>query len=236
MRFSAAPVCSACLHSPAPLLEDHSCDLCGLPFEDAAALQGTKRCGACLAEPPLFDRARGFGVHEGALRRLIHLLKYDRMRPLAKPLAGMMAAPLASLPAPDLVVPVPLYRARRWRRGFNQALALSEELGRQAGVRCEPRVLRRIRATQPQAGLSYAERKQNVANAFVVRERGLVEGRTVLVIDDVMTTGATLDACARALKKAGARSVLALTAARAKRRILPVYVAGAQHAKARAAT
>ncbi|MDA1312363.1 MAG: ComF family protein [Acidobacteria bacterium] len=236
MRFGAVPVCAACLHSPAPLLEDHSCDLCGLPFEEAAALQGTKRCGACLAEPPVFDRARGFGVHEGELRRLIHLLKYDRMRPLAKPLAGMMATVLASLPVPDLVVPVPLYRARRWRRGFNQALALSEELGRQAGIRCEARVLRRIRATQPQAGLSYAERKRNVANAFVVRQRDRVAGKTVLVIDDVMTTGATLDACARALKKAGARSVLALTAARAKRRILPVHVGRVQQAKPRAAT
>jgi ComF family protein len=189
-----------------------------------------------MAEPPRFDRARGFGVHEGSLRRLIHLLKYDRMRPLAKPLAAMMATVLASLPAPDLVVPVPLYRVRRWRRGFNQALALSEELGRQSGIRCEPRILRRIRATQPQAGLSYAERRRNVANAFVVREPDRVEGKTILVIDDEKTTGATLDACARALKKAGAQSVLALTAARATRRILPVYVAQEQQAKARAAT
>ena len=236
MRFGPVPVCSLCLHSPVPLPEDHSCDLCGLPFEGAAAIQGTQRCGACLAESPVFDRARGFGVYEGGLRRLIHLLKYDRMRPLAKPLAGMMATVLESLPAPDLVIPVPLYRARRWRRGFNQALALSEELGREAGIRCEPRVLRRTRATQPQAGLSYAERKRNVSGAFVVRKRDEVEGRTVLVIDDVMTTGATLDACARALKKAGARSVLALTAARAKRRIRPVHVGRVPGVKVRAAT
>jgi ComF family protein len=236
MRLGAAPVCSLCLFSPAPLPEDHSCDLCGLPFEEAAALQGTRRCGACLAESPVFDRARGFGVYEGGLRRLIHLLKYERMRPLAKPLAGMMATVLESLPAPDLVIPVPLYRARRWRRGFNQALALSEELGRKAGICREPRVLRRTRATQPQAGLSYAERKRNVSGAFVVPRRDRVEGRTVLVIDDVMTTGATLEACARALKKAGARSVLGLTAARAKRRLRPVYVARAPRLKARTAT
>ena len=206
-----------------------------MPFEKAAATQGTTRCGACLAERPVFDRARGFGVYEGELRRLVHLLKYDRMLPLAKPLARKMATVLEALPVPDLVVPVPLYRVRRWRRGFNQALALSEELGREAAIRCEASVLRRTRATQPQAGLSYAERKRNVAGAFVVRKPDRVANKTVLVVDDVMTTGATLDACARALKKAGARSVLGLTVARAKRRLVPVNVPRGPNVKARAA-
>jgi len=183
----------------------------------------------------VFDRARGFGVYEDELRRLVHLLKYDRMLPLAKPLARKMATVLESLPLPDLVVPVPLYRVRRWRRGFNQALALSAELGREAAIRSEPSVLRRTRATQPQAGLSYAERKRNVAGAFVVRKPDRVANKTVLVVDDVMTTGATLDACARALKKAGARSVLGLTVARAKRRLVPVNVPRGPKVKARAA-
>ena len=222
MSFSSAPVCAGCLEALRPLPDVRACELCGMPFEEAAVLQGTTRCGACLAEMPAFNRARSFGVYEGTLRRLIHLLKYERMQPLAKPLADVMAVTMESLPTPDLLVPVPLFRTRQWRRGFNQALTLSRGIARRTGIPLDKQAVRRRRDTQPQAGLSYAERRRNVAGAFVVSQRGRVAGKVILVIDDVMTTGATLDACARSLKTAGAKSVFALTVARAKRRLLPV--------------
>lgn len=235
MHFTLAPVCADCLANLQPLSEARSCDLCGLPFEESAALQGTTRCGACMAEPPTFDRARSFGVYEGHLRQLIHLLKYERMRPLAGPLADGMATVLESFPVPDLLMPVPLFRTRRWQRGFNQALALTRELSRRTAIPFEKRALQRSRATQPQAGLSYAERRRNVQGAFVVSQRHRVSGRTILVIDDVMTTGATLDACARSLKAAGAKAVLTLTVARAKRRLRSVNTPRVPKAKGHAA-
>ncbi len=144
------------------------------------------------------------------------------MRPLAKPLAGHMAAALPQLGSIDLCLPVPLYRSRRWNRGFNQSELLAAELCRTSGIRLGKRVLARVRATESQAGLSNRARFANVAGAFAVGKPQVVKGRRVLIIDDVMTTGATLAACAKTLKKAGATSVVALTVARAKRRIIDV--------------
>lgn len=222
MSFTSAPVCAGCIEALKPLPDVRACELCGMPFEEAAVLQGTTRCGACLAETPAFNRALSFGVYEGPLRRLIHLLKYEKMQPLAKPLADAMAVTMQSLPTPDLLVPVPLFRTRRWRRGFNQALTLTRGLSRRTGIPLDKQAVRRKRDTQPQAGLSYAERRRNVAGAFVASQRSRIAGKVILVIDDVMTTGATLDACARSLKTAGAKSVFVMTVARAKRRLLPV--------------
>ena len=121
----------------------------------------------------------------------------------------MADAAVDLLPGVDLVVPVPLHRRRRRARGFNQA----EELARHLGPRCQP-VLRRTRATPSQTDLPAADRHANVRNAFALRRRADVAGLTVLLVDDVSTTGATLQACARALRLAGAREVRALTAAR----------------------
>ena len=176
----------------------------------------------CLLSPPAFDKARSFGIYEDGLRRLIHLFKYDKMRPLAKPLARHMAAVLPQLGAVDLCVPTPLFRRREWRRGFNQSELLAAELSRVAGIQLGRRVLKRVKATAPQAGLSNRARLANVAGAFAVRKPEAVNGRRVLVIDDVMTTGATLQSCAKTLKRAGASYVAALTIARAKRRIIDV--------------
>ena len=184
--------------------------------------RASRLCGLCLISRPAFDKARSFGIYEDSLRRLIHLFKYDKMRPLARPLAGHMAAVLPQLGVIDLCVPVPLFRWRRWQRGFNQSELLAVELCRAAGIQLGRGVLQRVKATESQAGLSNRARLANMAGAFAVRKPELVNGRRVLVIDDVMTTGATLEACAKTLKKAGAGYVAALTIARAKRRIIDV--------------
>ncbi len=220
--FTPAPVCQSCLDSLRAAETPYSCQRCGLPFEAPAPLHGVEQCGLCRLRVWEFDRARGFGAYEGSLRRLIHLLKYDRMSPLARPLAERMATRLGEIGPVDLMIPVPLYRWRRWRRGFNQAAALAKELSRLSGTPWSRKVLRRIRPTRPQVGLSHRERRLNLAGAFAVSSSGLVSGRRVLLVDDVMTTGATLDACARALKSAGAAWVAGLTAARAKRRYIEI--------------
>jgi ComF family protein len=133
-----------------------------------------------------------------------------------------MAARLPEVGPADILIPVPLYRWRRWRRGFNQAEALAKELSHLSGTPWSNKVLRRTRPTRPQVGLSQRERRLNLAGAFAVSSPRLVSGRRVLLVDDVMTTGATLDACARALKSAGATWVAGLTAARAKRRYIEI--------------
>ena len=151
-------------------------------------------------------------------------LRYDGMRPLAKALAAKMAPVAPRVGAVELVVPVPLHRSRRWRREFNQAELLARELSRLVGIPCRPGGLRRVRSTSPQAGLSHRQRRENVRGAFAATDAACIKGRRVLLVDDVMTTGATLDACARVLKVAGARYVGSLTLARAKRRLVDANV------------
>lgn len=163
------------------------------------------------------DRARAVGGYDGALRAIVHALKYEGRRSLAQPLAELMRIRGAEMLAgADWAVPVPLHPSRQRERGFNQAADLARHLG--VPVR---RALRRHRATRTQTGLPASRRHGNVRGAFALARgqegrEGLegLAGTTVVLIDDVSTTGATLDACARALKEAGVREVRALTAAR----------------------
>mgnify|MGYP002027207037 CR=1 FL=1 len=218
--FTPAPVCRGCLSAVLALEAESSCTRCGLPFETNLPASGPHLCGLCRLAPPAFDTARSFGVYEADLRRLIHLLKYDGMRPLVKVLAAKMAPVTPRVGDVELVVPVPLHRSRRWSRQFNQADLLARELSRLTAIPLRSKCLRRVRLTLSQAGLSHRRRRENVKGAFAAEDIVSLKGRRVLLVDDVMTTGATLDACAQALKAAGARSVACLTIARAKRRLI----------------
>jgi ComF family protein len=150
------------------------------------------------------------GAYEGSLRAIVHALKYDRRITLAGPLAALMREHgRDALDGSDAVVPVPLHRRRRRARGFNQA----EELAKLLGPPCVD-ALRRTRFTRSQIDLPEAERQANVRNAFAPARRADVRGLCVVLVDDVCTTGATLEACAAVLRHAGAREVRALTAAR----------------------
>jgi ComF family protein len=164
-----------------------------------------------------FDAAYSFSAYDGVVRKLIHLYKYERIRTLSRPLADLLARALPLDERFDCIVPVPLHWIRRWKRGFNQSELLARVLARRAGLPLL-KALRRSRPTKVQAGLSNHARRQNVLKAFRARP---VEGKRILLIDDVMTTGATATACAQALKRAGAARVALLTVARADRR-LPV--------------
>jgi ComF family protein len=165
-----------------------------------------------------FDWAYCFGAYEGALRELIHLYKYDRMKPLARPLGDLLATALPLDQRFDGVVAVPLHWRRKWERGFNQ----SELLARSIARRCDAPLLhavRRRKATRVQAGLSNNRRRENVSGAFIAKANA-VRGMRILLVDDVMTTGATGSACSHALKRAGAQSVALLTLARVDRRFV----------------
>ncbi len=162
-----------------------------------------------------FDEAFCYGAYQGTLRKLIHLFKYSGMRRLAKPLSALAAGALPRDREFDLVTAVPLHWFKRWRRGFNQSELLGQAIARARNIPSAS-VLRRTGATRAQAGLSNAQRRENVAGAFRARRR--LNGLRILLVDDVMTTGATAGACAKALKKAGARSVSVLSLARVDRR------------------
>lgn len=164
-----------------------------------------------------FDAAYSFGSYEGALQNLIHLFKYGKVETLAAPLSRFL---LRSLPLEhnfELVIAMPMHWRKRWERGFNQAELLAAPVAKRYGVKLSSH-LRRRRYTKPQAGLSEAERRTNLKNCFHVVRPHQVNGKRILVIDDVFTTGATLRAAAEALKKAGAAYVCALTLARVDRR------------------
>jgi ComF family protein len=184
------------------------CDRLGLPLP--YCYEERPVSNVALANPPLFDRARAAAHYDGVLRSLIHGMKFlDRHE--VTPLFGRMLAEAARDLAPDadVIVPTPLSRARLASRRFNQAAMLAQALGRETGLPVELMALRRTRSTASQVGLGVAGRQSNVEGAFAVasRRRGRIAGKRVLLVDDVITTGATAGACAVALKQAGATGV-----------------------------
>jgi ComF family protein len=209
-RPTDGPVCSTCWNSILPLTPP-LCDICGDPLPSWRVVTlPLARCARCRRLSRPIDRARAIGAYDGALRSIVHALKYDGRRSLARRLGVLMRSRGADmLVGANLVVPVPLHPARRRERGFNQAEDLARHLGLPIVL-----ALRRVRRTPAQAELPAAQRHGNVKDAFAVSRAGSVIGQIVVLVDDVSTTGATLDACARALKDSGAREVRALTAAR----------------------
>lgn len=192
------------------------CSVCALPFEFHMA-EGAV-CGACAAAPPVYERARAVCLYDDASRPLVLAFKHGRRLEGADAMARWMARAAEDILEQDtLLVPVPLHRWRLWRRGFNQSAVLAMAIARLTGREAAPLALHRVRATPPQAGLSRSARIRNVSGAFAPRpgHEAALRGRQVVIVDDVMTTGATLEACARAAMKAGARAAAVLTFARA---------------------
>jgi ComF family protein len=185
-------------------------------------------CRACSLAPPPFERAVFYGLYRGRMREAIHALKYDRISPVAKQMGRMLAEAVAQLygDAPDelLVIPVPLHRRRHATRGFNQtqllarhAVAALRESHPRWKLMLAPRALIRSRNTESQAGLTTRQRRINVRAAFRVSAPEAVKGKHILLVDDILTTGATARAAALVLKRAGAESVWVATLARARR-------------------
>ena len=217
-EVSRIPVCRTCLLKPEPLTAEYFCVQCRAPFRSSFPLDEQGRCGLCRRGVRGFDAAFSYGFYEDALRELIHLFKYGRVQTLAKPLGRLLSVALPREQSFDVIVPMPLHWRKRWQRGFNQSQLLASEIGRRANIPVK-NALRRIRPTATQAGLTNAKRRQNVSGAFRASKGSALDGQRVLLVDDVMTTGATAASCARALKIAGARQVTLLTLARVDRRI-----------------
>lgn len=191
------------------------CDRLGIPM--AFDVGGRNVSAAALAKPPLYDRARAVARFDGTMRKLIHGLKYSDRHDCV-PLFGRWLAVAGSeiLVGADMLVPVPLNRWRLLRRRFNQAALLTRELARQSGLPYEPLIVTRPRMTRSQVGLKPEERRKNVSGAFAVRsgQEARIAGRNIVIVDDVITTGATIEALAKTLKSEGAARVDVLALAR----------------------
>jgi ComF family protein len=223
LDFALPPRCAACgtivaeTHSFCPecwkqveFLGDSGCTTCGLPLQATDSAM----CGACLAKPPRISRTRAAVVYDELSRGLAIRLKYGRKVAIARTMARYMA-PLVGQSGEDRVlVPVPLHRTRLWRRGFNQSALVARELSRRLTIANDPFVLRRTRRTPPLKGMSRLQRRKAVAGAFQVRDKTQVAGKTIILVDDVLTTGSTAEACARTLRRAGAARVELISWAR----------------------
>ena len=230
LNISRLPVCFDCLDQIQPV-PGKVCSICGervlSSFADRDA-DGLRRCPVCRRIDRPFERAVAYGSYDAGLRELVHLLKFNGVRPAANVLGRMLADAIATLePAfeqPGLfdrliaVIPVPLYKGRRRQRGFNQAELIARAALKvySAGDRLQLAVdvLQRIRDTHSQIGLTSHQRRENLRGAFAVPRASEIKGREVLLVDDVYTTGTTVSECARVLRRAGATRVWVATAAR----------------------
>lgn len=208
-------LCAACWDA-LTFLEGPACACCGLPFELDAGVEAL--CGACLADPPQFHRARAVLAYDRASRGMILGFKHADRTAAAPAFAAWMARSGRDLLADcDLIVPVPLHRWRLFRRRYNQAALLANAIGRIAGRRSCPDALKRLRHTPMQGSLGVRMRRQNIRGAIGAARPEQVRGRRVLLIDDVFTSGATVGECAKSLLAAGAVQVDVLTLARVVR-------------------
>ncbi len=207
-QITRVPVCESCWTAIVPQSQHNVCEVCGI-----ASLA---RCPDCAELTPGFAAARSYGEFSGTLREVLHWYKFRGIEALAKPLGERLAlvARQELFAGCQIVASVPLDPSRKRERGYNQAEGLARVVAKQLKLPLLPAgALRRTRSTVSQSGLSRVARRENVTGAFSA-DRAKVGGRTILLIDDVMTTGATLDACARTLTAAGATHVFALTVAR----------------------
>ena len=217
-RISRYPVCEPCLAAVEPLVAEYYCRQCRTPYLNEFPLRPDGVCALCRLGLTQFSGAWSYGSFEGRLAELIHLFKYQKVQTLDRPLGALLVKGLPPELRIDVAVPVPLHWSKKLARGFNQSELLARELCRRTGLAFAD-ALRRTRSTTAQAGLTAAARRRNVAGVFAARDPAAVAGKRVLLIDDVMTTGATLSAASAALKRAGALRVSVLTLARTDRRI-----------------
>ena len=226
LDFALPPRCAGCglivadVHSFCPdcwkqveFLGEGGCTICGIPL----AATDADTCAACLARPPRIARTRAAVAYGDLSRSLAIRFKYGRKVAIAKTMARYMQPLVRPGGERAMIVPVPLHRSRLWWRGFNQSALVARELSKVLGLPADPFTLRRVRRTPPLKGMTPLQRRKTVAGAFRVRDKAAIAGRTVVLVDDVLTTGSTAEACARALRRAGAARVELVSWARVVR-------------------
>jgi competence protein ComFC len=235
-RAGLLPICDECFASLKPL-RGPLCGNCGRPFASEVTLDAkTLLCLACRRNVYAFEHARSFAPYTEQMVRTISLLKYEKLTRLGQWFAERLYEVIQSDPALqsiDVIVPVPLHPARLRERGYNQAELIAKPLARRLNMSLGPYLLVRTKPRPARLLLSRRERWLTVRGAYEMRKGAQVDNLRVLLIDDVFTTGATLDACARALKRAGAKSVTGLTVARAIMQTGPIAPGLAQKATTR---
>ena len=219
-QSNRVPICQSCLDS-FQRMPTECCDVCGQPLPEFGRTESKPaNCPVCRQQTYAFECARSYAIYEDILVRTIVLLKFEQIEPLGYWFADRLAD-VVNLEKKrftvDLVVPVPLHRFRHKERGYNQATLIAKPLAKRLKLPCKAALLARTKPRPDKRVLSTKERWESVRGAFATRPGSQVDNRRVLLLDDVMTTGATLDACARALRDRGARSVIGLTVARAIR-------------------
>jgi ComF family protein len=239
LRAGFAPVCDGCVGGVGAQMETlcgrcgEALDMEGVRFAGQFPAEGLL-CAPCRMVVPEFERAVAYGVYQDGLREMVHLLKYERMSAVARPLGGMLARAMEMLEgqagAELMVVAVPLFPSKERQRGYNQTVLLADaalvELKKtrpEWGLRAAHGVIRRVRDTESQFALTPHGRRRNLKGAFAVRDGAAVMGREVLLVDDIYTTGATARECARVLRRAGATKVWVATLARAQREMVEFW-------------
>jgi ComF family protein len=219
-NIASLPVCEPCLAQIVPL-DGPLCQICGEKlFHPNAEAEDAPLCGICRRVGAHFRRAAAYGAYEGALRDLIHLFKYKGIKPAGKVLGSLLNHTVTTMVLPEslIVVPVPLWSGKRTARGFNQAEAIARtfiDFQPSGSIQLDTSILIRTRETASQTGLTRHQRRANVRGAFAVMKAEKIKGRSLLIVDDVMTTGTTAGECARVLRRAGAKEVFVATVARA---------------------
>ena len=201
-----APICADCWEAVSPY-EGPMCRRCGKPLVSDISIT----CGECLEDEPAFSYARSFGLYEGVLKKAISLMKFYGIKRLSRPLSDVML--YLKIPEADIVIPVPLHEKRLRKREFNQSALIAKYLAASQGITVMLNCLVKIRDTTPQVGLSSQERRKNIKGAFAINNRLLISGKDIVLVDDVVTTGATVRECSKVLKKAGARNIYVITLA-----------------------
>ncbi len=204
-----APICFACWQTIAPY-RGNICRKCGKPVVSGTPLT----CGECLKDEPLFKSARSFGLYDGVLKKAINQFKYNRIKRIAQPLSDKILQ--TKLPAVDIIIPVSLHEKRLRQKEFNQSALLAKHIAKNLGIPMILDCLVKTRDTMPQVGLSAKARKRNIKKAYEIKNRERVYGKSVMLIDDVYTTGATVRECSKVLKKAGATDIHVITLARSR--------------------
>ena len=212
-------LCSSCF-SEVRWIEPPLCTVCGVPFASPEA--GEHPCGTCRTKRRYFTTARALGSYQGVLQEAIHRWKYEERMSIARLFGQWMTEGLQRFWGSsffDLLIPVPLHVSRLRERGFNQALLLADEISHRTGIPCEKRLLLKIKPTVPQIHLSGGEREKGIKGVFRVAQEDRVQKKSILLIDDVFTTGATVNECSKVLLASGAQRVDVLTLAHAVKRI-----------------